>query len=362
MDMTNNPSPLILHYFYVSLLWQLPIFIAVIVILFFVITLRKHQPVRSLVKEGWIPSEQLTDPLDREVFYRRRTLRVGLGLLWVLDGLLQAQPDMSSEFIPNIVNPSISSLPPFLYNLVEPLVVLWSQSPVQFDILAIWIQVGIGILLLFGGNSGLIRLTLWFSILWGMAVWVIGEDFGGVFSNGATWLAGDPGSVLFYMIGAAFLLLPAKRWREQYVLKYLQRIMAILWMWSAIVQAIPAFGFWSPQGLSSTTLSMAEMPQPASLVAILYAIVHVLSAHPVLWNAIFIIWMGTLGIAWLWQSKLPFVVPITLVWIALTWVIGQDFGVLGGLGTDPNSSPVVFLLILSVVMKSKRKWQPANHV
>ncbi|PWI57398.1 redoxin domain-containing protein [Sulfoacidibacillus thermotolerans] len=347
MDMTNNPSPLILHLFYTSMLWQFPLFLFILLVLFWFTKSVRHVSLIEWIQEGLRSPTGSIDQATREVFQRRRLLRIGLGALWIIDGLLQAQPDMSSEFIPNIVNPMVSAQPPFLNHLLEPLVVLWSQSPIQYDLLAIWIQVGIGMLLIFGGNSLLTRIGLWLSLGWGLAVWIVGEGFGGVFSGGATWLAGAPGSVLFYMVGAAFLLLSEQAWKAGRVATYLRFTMVVLWLWAAFAQALPASGFWTGQGLSSTTLSMAEMPQPSFLASLLYGVAHILNAYPVFFNATFVIWMATLGFLWLWQARLRIVVPLTLVWVLLTWVIGQDFGVLGGLGTDPNSSPVVALLVVA---------------
>ncbi len=360
MDMTNTPSPQLLHVFYTYMLCQLPIFLAVMLFLFLLVSIVQKQRLMGLLHEGFVIQEQLLDPVLRRVYAQRRFLRVGLGGLWILDGLLQAQPDMSSEFIPNIVNPIVSAQPAILNNLFEPFVVLWSQNPLQFDLLAIWIQVGLGLVLLFGGNSILMKIALWLSIGWGVAVWIMGEGFGGIFTGEATWLMGAPGSVLFYVVGAVFLILPVTAWKDQTVHRTLQWIMVILWLWAASIQAWPNSGFWTSQGLSSTTLTMAEMPQPGFLAHMLYGVVHVLDANPILWNSVFVIWMAVLGIGWIWRAKFPLVVPLTLLWLFVTWVIGQDFGVLGGLGTDPNSSPVVALLILAVyTRKHKLKGEPA---
>lgn len=50
----------------------------------------------------------------------RRFLRIGLGLLWVVDALLQAQPAMPAGFVGHTLTPGISTSPGWLVDLVHP--------------------------------------------------------------------------------------------------------------------------------------------------------------------------------------------------------------------------------------------------
>lgn len=49
----------------------------------------------------------------------RRFLRVSLGLLWILDGLLQAQPMMPAGFVRRIIGLGVAGSPAWLAALVN---------------------------------------------------------------------------------------------------------------------------------------------------------------------------------------------------------------------------------------------------
>ena len=279
---------------------------------------------------------------------RYDAVRIGLGLLWIVDGLLQAQPDMSSQLLSNIVVPLFSTLPTLLVRGFEPLVVLLSEHPLTFDLVIMWTQITLGLAILFASPGRLRRLTLQATILWGLGVWVVGEGMGGIFGTGATWLTGSPGSVLFYMAAAVFLLQGEHRWRDHTVAREVRWLFACLWLFAALIQAWPTNGFWTAAGLQAPVVSMAQMPQPHALLALLYGSAHLLAANPVFWNGAMVGVMLLLALGYVFFPDRPAVLYATLVWLLLTWVLGQDFGVMGGLGTDPNSSPAVALLLVAL--------------
>src|SRR5674476_927786 len=56
---------------------------------------------------------------DQEVEPRaRRFLRIGLGLLWLVDGLLQAQPAMPAGFVAHMLTPGITTSPGWLVEVI----------------------------------------------------------------------------------------------------------------------------------------------------------------------------------------------------------------------------------------------------
>ncbi|MCY0886298.1 MAG: SCO family protein [Firmicutes bacterium] len=272
----------------------------------------------------------------------RRVVRIAFGLLWILDGLLQAQPAMSTEFVPNFLLPLMKGQPAFLARVMEDAIVLWSSHPVFWDTVAVWIQIGIGAALLAGPRWQ--RIGAWASIAWGIPVWISGEGLGSLLSGGASWWAGSPGSVVFYMAAALLLLAPAARWSDGSVARWLRRGSAGLWLWAAVAQAWPRSGFWSASAWEGLIQPMAQMAQPALFSAPLYAFARVAAAHAFLLNLVSVAVMALLGAGWAAGVPARRLVPPTIVWAALTWWLGQDFGVLGGLGTDPNSGLPVILL------------------
>ena len=90
----------------------------------------------------------------------RRLLRIGFGLLWIFDGLLQAQPAMAAGLPSQVIEPTAASSPRWVQHVVDWGAVTWSYHPIQAGAAAVWIQVGIGIWLM-AAAAGLAAGTRW---------------------------------------------------------------------------------------------------------------------------------------------------------------------------------------------------------
>ena len=143
----------------------------------------------------------------------RRLLRTGFGVLWIFDGLLQAQPAMAVGMSSQVIKPSAASSPAWVQHLANWAATAWSFHPIQTAAAAVWIQVGIGVWLIVASSSRPSRLAGLVSAGWGLAVWVFGEAFGGIFAPGLTFLFGAPGAVLLYCAGGILVALPDRCWR-----------------------------------------------------------------------------------------------------------------------------------------------------
>ena len=69
-------------------------------------------------------------------------LRIGFGLLWVFDGLLQAQPGMAAGLPSQVIEPAAASSPHWVQHLVNWAGTAWSYHPIQAGAAAVWIQIG----------------------------------------------------------------------------------------------------------------------------------------------------------------------------------------------------------------------------
>ena len=145
----------------------------------------------------------------------RRLLRIGFGLIWVFDGILQAQPKMAVGLPSQVIQPTAASSPAWVQHVVNWAGTNWSYHPMQAGASAVWIQVGIGLWMLVAARGSLSRLAGLASVGWGLVVWVFGESFGGIFAPGLTWLFGAPGAALIYVAAGVLIALPERSWRSR---------------------------------------------------------------------------------------------------------------------------------------------------
>ncbi len=296
--------------------------------------------VGMVLYSAWRNRHQPDEPPARDAEPRaRQWLLHGLGALWLLDGLLQAQPLMVTRFIGGFLEPLLAGQPAPIVWLLDWGIRVWSINPVLWNVMAEFAQIGIGLGLLLGSPGRGQRVALWASLVWGTIVWVWGEGLGSVFVPGGGWLSGSPGSVLLYML-AALLLLRSPSWWRTHALNWIRWGWVGLWGLSFALQIWPRMGWWTAGGLAGYVQAMAEMPQPTALSRPLYAWAHLLAAHPVWWNALLSAICLGLTLAWIGAPRQRAVGLATLGWVFLTWWFGQDFGVLGGMGTDPNSGVI----------------------
>ncbi|HEX6520653.1 MAG TPA: SCO family protein [Streptosporangiaceae bacterium] len=280
----------------------------------------------------------------------RRLLRAGFGLLWILDGFLQAQPKMAVGLPSLVIQPTATNSPSWVQHVVNWGGTIWSYHPIQAGAASVWIQVGIGGWLLVSVHGPWSRLAGLASVAWGLIVWVFGESFGGIFAPGLTFLFGAPGAVLFYAVAGALVALPEAVWQGPRMGRLLLRGMGLLFIGMAVLQAWPGRGFW--QGGAHGTLtgmiqSMTGTPQPHYLYLIVSGASSFTSSHGWAVNLFAVISLAVLGAAFLaaYRPVVRYAVWLGACFCLADWVLVQDLGFLGGLGTDPNSMIPVILLI-----------------
>ena len=282
----------------------------------------------------------------------RQLLRIGFGLLWVFDGILQAQPKMAVGLPSQVIEPAAASSPPWVQHVVNWAGTSWSYHPMQAGASAVWIQVGIGIWMLAAVRGPLSRLAGLVSVGWGLVVWAFGESFGGIFAPGLTWLFGAPGAVLIYAVAGTLIALPGRAWRTQRPGRAVLAGIGVFLAGMAVLQAWPGRGFWQgtsqgqPGTLAGMTSSMAGTPQPHVLSAWVNAFTAFDEAHGFAVNLFVVAALAVTGAVFLGgRPRLigPVLIAFTVLCLA-DWVLIEDFGFFGGLGTDPNSMIPMALL------------------
>jgi len=290
----------------------------------------------------------------------RRILRIGFGLIWVLDGLLQLQASMPLGLPSGVIQPAAASSPQWVQHLVNSGVSIWSNHPVQAAAATVWIQVGLGIWLLVAPRGRWSRLAGLASAGWGLVVWIFGEAFGAIFAPGLTWLFGAPGAVLFYCVAGLLLALPDRAFSTPRLGRIVLACNGAFFLGTAVLQAWPGRGFWEGRihasshvgTLTGMVQQMARTPQPGFLSSWVAAFAAFDAAHGWAVNLVIVVALATVGIA-LCTGRRRFVFPAllgALVVCLADWVLVEDLGFLGGVGTDPNSMvPMALLLVAGYV-------------
>jgi cytochrome oxidase Cu insertion factor (SCO1/SenC/PrrC family) len=282
----------------------------------------------------------------------RAVLRIGFGLLWVIDGLLQAQPAMVG-LATQVIKPDSADSPSWVRSIVDWGAASWAFHPVQAAAAAVWIQLGIGVWMLAVRRGRWSQAAALAGVAWGLVVWVFGEAFGGVFAPGQSFLTGAPGAALLYVVAGALVALPARAWASARLGRWLLAGSGVFLIGMAVLQAWPGRGFWSGDGpLTGMIGEMSETPQPRPLASLVGSFGAFVAAHGLAVNLIAVIVLAAAGLGLL--SARPRLVRSAMLAVvalcAVDWVLVQDTGLFGGLGTDPNSMIPVALLIIAACL------------
>jgi cytochrome oxidase Cu insertion factor (SCO1/SenC/PrrC family) len=318
---------------YRTLLWQFLVLVVVTAVITFFLSRRASRAADA--------TGETVAPEPRG----RRILRVGLGALWIIAGLLQAQPAMPSSFVPSMLAPALASAPNWLYSIANPFATLWLKHPVASDALTVWLQIGLGVGILVGGRRTFARVVLYASIGWAAFVWVVGELVGGLTAHGASWLTGAPGAALFYIVAAVLLLLPWTTWTSGVAQRWARRAVGAGFLLGAALQALPAAKFGSPTGLGSIFADSAISGMPTLIARPVQALADWLPPYASQSNIVLIAVLVIVGFALLLDAFIKPALVVAGVLTFFSWWFGQGFGVFGGVATDPNTGAIVLLLV-----------------
>ena len=342
-------NSLIVSSFHSALLHQFLIVLLVVVLCGVAFNIVRTVQYRRLRESGIAvfptkPSDSLPEPTAR------RLLRIGFGCLWLFDGLLQVQSSMPLGLPSGVIQPSAASSPAWVQHLVNSGATIWSNHPVQAATATVWIQVGLGVWLLVAPRGRWSRLGGAATVAWGLLVWVFGEAFGGIFGPGLTWLFGAPGAVLFYCAAGILIALPERAFSTARLGRTVMGLSGVFLIGMAVLQAWPGRGYWQGRGgtLPGMVRTMAQTSQPSFLASWLSSFASFVDAHGWAVNLFAVLCLATVGGLFLSGRRrlvLGGLIALLMVCIA-DWVLVEDLGFFGGLGTDPNSMLPMALLFI----------------
>ncbi len=281
----------------------------------------------------------------------RRCLQLILATLWLLDGILQMQDYFFTKaFGTQMIAMSAIGNPSPIARVIH-----WSgytigHHPVAINALFAAVQVAIGLGIAWRRTA---RAALGASVLWSLAVWCVGEGFGGVFAGTADPVTGAPGAVLLYGL-LAVLLWPTDRPGPRPAFTAARAVGAraadVVWLvlWGSLAYFMLVGSNRAPRGLHVLILDQAT-GEPAWVVR-LDRRVAVMVDHRGLAVAIVVaLVLALTGVGILLPGRLAnAAVAVGMTAGLVFWVVGQDFGALLTNGaTDVNSGPLLMLVALT---------------
>jgi hypothetical protein len=285
----------------------------------------------------------------RDIDSRRRVFQLVLGVIWLLDAGLQLQPYMFTKaFVRDVIlstapgNPAIVARPIiWVANLMLGHIVIVNAA---FATLQLLLAIG-----LFCRPT--VRLALAASIAWSVAVWWLGEGFGGVLTGSVDPFGGAPGAVVLYVV-VALLVWPRQQDEPQAcrvsvaetgpLAEIGARVLwTVLWAGLGCASLLPATR--SADSLSQTLAGLRD-GEPGWIRSVDRALSHAVAGQGALAAVLFASLCGAAAatVAFGRFTRLGVIAAIVAgvaIWVA------QDFGeLLTGQATDPNSGPLLIVL------------------
>ena len=278
----------------------------------------------------------------------RRKLQLTLAVLWLLDGILQYQPSLFTPDFPKMLvgasagNPVVVASP-----------VTWSATLITHHLVALnaifattQLALGLGI-----AWRPTVRLALGASVAWALAVWWLGEGFGGILAGSASPVNGAPGAVILYAL-LAVLLWPADRDAAAPFVAgravgrgAAKGLWLVLWASLAFFALQPASR--APRAISGMISAMAA-GQPGWLAWIDSHAASALGRQGLAASIVLAVALGAVAIGpYLRARPARAAIVLAVVLAVLIWLTEGMGGLFTGSGTDPNSGPLLALLAVA---------------
>ena len=312
------------------------------------------------------------NPGNRRV--NRRSIQIVLGVLWLIDGMLQLQPYMFTQgFATKVIAPAAVGQPEWVAWPVHQAASVIGSHPVALDVLFALIQLALGIGFLWRRTA---RVAVVVSVVWAVGIWFVGEGLGGLAGGSSSMLMGAPGAAFLYAV-LALAAWPRSRGRLEAedrpgaggVAEWFPLAWAAIWLDLALLALLPA-------NRSASTVSAQIDGAVGQVPSWLGSIdhwaangVHAVGEPMVVFLAVVPASVGLLALGTPRQRTIAAWFGIVLALVS--WVIGQNFGFLAsGTATDPNTGPLLALSGVALLgVQTSRQWsthldgrtKEANH-
>jgi len=293
----------------------------------------------------------------------RKALQRVLGVLWLIDGLLQLQPQMfTMNMVNSVMKPMLQSQPALIEPSLQFIINQTTLHLVEVNLLIAIVQILLGLGFLFFSDRWVRELVI-ASLVWAFIVWYSGEGMSMLLTGTASILSGAPGAVLLYpLLGLAVWSRKhsrssspgtAARAGDDGLLsrRVLRWVLAGFWFFAALLQLQP--NWWQPGQISQTIGALVGQGGLNSVLVdpVLTHISNATTNSEIPLNIALIVVFLALGIGLAVAKKnqlRPFLVASIVISVVF-WYISQAFGmILTGMATDFNSGLLLVVLALAV--------------
>lgn len=270
-----------------------------------------------------------------------------LGLIWLVDGILQFQPYMfGKSFITGVILPNANGQPGIIATPITWIAHLIEPHVAVFNGFAATLQVLIGLGLIYRRTA---KPALLISFVWALGIWFTGEGLGGFFNGTASPLTGAPGAALLYVIAGLMVWpkgnLPRLGMRGEQLgllgVRGARAFMATLWGGFALLWLLPS-------NSSSNAIHDALQNTPTGTGSLTSLVDHVASAaagHGTLIAVALAAISAAIAAATARGSHAKTLLGLSMLVALAFWVLGQGLGgVFTGQATDVNTGPLLILL------------------
>jgi len=279
----------------------------------------------------------------------RRRLQLVLGALWLLDAILQYQDVMFTRSFSQSLADTAAGNPAVLARPITWNAGLVGQHSMALNAAFATVQL---VLALGIAWRPTVKIALGASAGWALAVWWLGEGFGGVLTSATSPVTGAPGPAILYALLAVLLwprdtATPAPFTAARAVGAPVARALwLVLWASLAYFALLPVNR--APQALHDMISAMTS-GEPGWLAATMTGAAGLLARHGLAASIVLAAALAAIAVgSYLPRPTAQAALVLAILMAAVIWVAGQALGgVLTGASTDPGSGPLLALLAVA---------------
>jgi len=268
-------------------------------------------------------------------------LTIALGVIWIIDGLLQLQPSQFSSRFALGIEMNAMAQPSAIAHLELAFGRLTATAVAPWTVLIAAVQLSLGAAML---TRRARRFALLASIPWALAVWALGEGFGNIATGFAMLPTGAPGAALAYALLATLLILDHRSRSDARSRRDFSCAWSALWLLAAGLQLSSRV----PLSLRlRANFNESAGGEPALVSGLDHRLAEITGAHAVVATALLAFVELLLACApWMPQRGLKLWFA-TLGVLVIFWVAGENLGgILTWSASDIGITPLLALIAL----------------